>query len=141
MLIERFWARVDALQHWHSRLIDKSWLLPAKPTRVMVLLIVLSGLIAAGMNGYVRYSQYQKWQENKHVFYLDDGTPQFTTTDAPYFLGTAQAIKRGGDLNQFDELRYYPHIRNDNKKHPKDTKLRDFPLLSKKSRINEKANK
>ena len=68
MLIERFWARVDALQHWHSRLMDKGWLLPAKLTRVMVLLIVLSGLIAAGMNGYVRYWQYDVWKKKQPDF-------------------------------------------------------------------------
>ena len=57
------------------------------------------------MNGYLRHSQYQKWQENSQIFYLDDGTPLFTTTDAPYFLGLAQAIKRDGDFNEFNALR------------------------------------
>ena len=130
MLIERFWARVDALQHWHSRLMDKSWLLPAKPTRVMVLLIVVSGLIAAGMNGYVRYLQYDVWKQNSQIFYLDDGTPLFTTTDASYFLGLAQAIKRDNNAQTFHEKRQYPNIRNANKQDPREHSLRDAPLLS-----------
>ena len=129
-MIERFWARVDALQHWHSRLIDKSWLLPAKPTRVMVLLIVLSGLIAAGMNGYVRYWQYDVWKQNSQIFYLDDGTPLFTTTDASYFLGLAQAIKRDGDSQNFNEMRLYPTNKQVNQGQGSKPKLRETPLLS-----------
>jgi len=129
-LIERFWARVDELQHWHSRLMDKDWLLPAKLTRVMVLLIVLSGLIAAGMNGYVRYWQYDVWKKNSQIFYLDDGTPLFTTTDAPYFLGAAQAIKRDKNVQTFNEKRQYSRIKKAFEQDPPKPSLRDAPLLS-----------
>ena len=99
---------MDRLQLWHAQLTDKSWLQPLKPTRWIVIFIVLAGLIAAGMNSYVRYWQYEVWEQNSQLFYLDDGTPLFTTTDAPYFLGLAQAIKRDGDFQSFYDKRQYP---------------------------------
>ena len=96
----------------------------------MVLLIVLSGLIAAGMNGYVRYWQYDVWKQNSQIFYLDDGTPLFTTTDASYFLGLAQAIKRDNNAQTFNEKRQYPNIRKAFEQDPLEPSLRDAPLLS-----------
>ncbi|MGB2021559.1 MAG: hypothetical protein ACPHVI_06915, partial [Candidatus Puniceispirillaceae bacterium] len=130
MVIAQLSAKIERLENWHARLVDKSWLAPIKPVRLTIFLMLVAGLTAAGMNGYIRHFQYQKWQENSQIFYLDDGTPLFTTTDAPYFLGLAQAIKRDGDFNQFNQLRHYPHIRNSGKESPQNSKLRDAPLLS-----------
>ena len=130
IVITQLAAKIERLENWHTRLVDKSWLAPLKPVRLTIFLMLIAGLIAAGMNGYVRHFQYQKWQENSQIFYLDDGTPLFTTADAPYFLGLAQAIKRDGDFNQFNTLRHYPHIRNNGKEIPQNSKLRDAPLLS-----------
>ena len=104
--------------------------MPLKPTRLIILLILVAGLVAACMNFYLRHSQYQKWQENSQIFYLDDGTPLFTTTDAPYFLGLAQAIKRDGYFHQFNGLRHYPHIANHYEENPPNSNLRKAPLLS-----------
>ena len=118
MVIAQLSAKIERLETWHARLVDKSWLAPIKPLRITILLMLVAGLIAACMNGYLRYSQYQKWQENSQIFYLDDGTPLFTTTDAPYFLGLAQAIKQNGDFNQFNGLRNYPHIKNYGNENP-----------------------
>ena len=130
MVIAQLLAQIERLEIWHARLVDKCWLAPIKPVRLTILLMLLSGLIAAGMNGYLRHFQYQKWQDNSQIFYLEDGTPLFTTADAPYFLGLAQAIKRNGDPNQFNDLRLYSHIRNSEKENPPNSKLRDAPLLS-----------
>ena len=96
-----FWTKVDALEAWHAKLVDKPWLQPLKPTKFVIALIILSTFIAAGMNWYVRHWQYQVWEQNPEIFYLDDGTPLFTTTDAPYFLGVAKAIKEGETLSDF----------------------------------------
>ena len=53
------------------------------------------------------------WEQNPEIFYLDDGTPLFTTTDAPYFLGLAKAIKDEGSIQAFNETRSYPlHLNN-----------------------------
>ena len=129
-MVTEFWAKMDRLQLWHAQLTDKSWLQPLKPTRWIVIFIVLAGLIAAGMNGYVRHWQYDVWEQNNQLFYLDDSTPLFTTTDAPYFLGVAQAIKRDGNHQNFNEMRQYPRIRDSYKENPPSSNLRDAPLLS-----------
>jgi len=124
------WAKIDKVQHWHARLTDYSWLHPAKPTKLLILFILLSGLVAAGMNGYVRYWQYDVWKQNSQIFYLDDGTPLFTTTDASYFLGAAQAIKRDKNVQTFNEKRQYPRIKEAFEQDPPKPSLRDAPLLS-----------
>ena len=125
-----FWAKMDRLQLWHAQLTNKSWLQPLKPTRWVIMFIVLAGLIAAGMNGYVRYWQYEVWGQNSQLFYLDDGTPLFTTTDAPYFSGLAQAIKRDGNFQSFHDKRLYSRVKADNQTKAEERNLRDAPLLS-----------
>ena len=97
---------------------------------MLFVFIVLAGIIAAGMNGYVRYWQYEVWEQNKQHFYLDDGTPLFTTADAPYFLGMAQAIKRDGNFQSFDEMRRYPVVKDYYQANSQKPNLRDAPLLS-----------
>ena len=85
MAVTGFWAKMERLQLWHAQLTDKSWLQPVKQTRWMVILIVLAGITAAGMNGYIRYWQYEVWEQNNQLFHLDDGTPLFTTGRAVLF--------------------------------------------------------
>ena len=124
-----FWSKVDAVEAWHAKLVDKPWLQPLRPTKFVIALIVLSTLIAAGMSGYVRHWQYQVWEQNPKIFHLDDGTPLFTTTDAPYFLGLAKAIKEEGSIQAFTEIRSYPNaLRRDSGE--QSYSLRDVPLLS-----------
>ena len=101
-----FWTKIDALEAWHAKLVDKPWLQPLKPTKLMIVLIVLSTLIAAGMNWYVRHWQYQVWEQNTEIFYLDDGTPLFTTTDAPYFWVSPRQSKTTGVLSPFKSYDY-----------------------------------
>ena len=98
------WTKIDALEAWHAKFVDRPWLQPFKPTKFKIALIVLSILIAAGMNWYVRHWQYQVWQQNPEIFYLDDGTPLFTTTDAPYFLGLAKALNLNSEITKFRYL-------------------------------------
>ena len=109
-MVTSFWAKIGRLQLWHEQLTDKNWLQPLKLTRWKVIFIVLAGLIAAGMNSYVRHWQYEVWEQNNQLFYLDDGTPLFTTTDAPYFLGLAQAVKRDGNFQTFIDKRTYSRV-------------------------------
>lgn len=125
-----FWTKVDALEAWHAKLVNKPWLQPLKPTKFMIALVVLSTLIAAGMNWYVRHWQYQVWEQNPEIFYLDDGTPLFTTTDAPYFLGLAKAIKEEENFQAFNEMRLYPLTEQKYAQYPPPNSLRDAPLLS-----------
>ena len=125
-----FWTKIDALEAWHAKLVDKLWLQPLKPTKFVIALILLSTVIAAGMNWYVRHWQYQVWEQNPEIFYLDDGTPLFTTTDAPYFLGLAKAIKDEGNFQAFNEKRLYPRTKQTHEQSPPSNSLRDAPLLS-----------
>ena len=129
-VVANFWVKIDELQSWHAQLTNKSWLQPLKPTKWLILFIVLAGVISAGMNGYVRYWQYEVWEQNNQLFYLDDGTPLFTTTDAPYFLGLAQAIKRDGNFQTFHDKRVYSQVKASNKTNNEKPSLRDAPLLS-----------
>lgn len=124
------WAKIDRVQHWHSRLMDYSWLHPTKPTKLFILLFLLSGLMAAGMNGYVRYWQYDMWKQNSQIFYLDAGMPLFTTADAPYFLGIARALKQDNDYRRFLNLRLYPNANQTVKDKKEELDLRSIPLLS-----------
>jgi dolichyl-diphosphooligosaccharide--protein glycosyltransferase len=124
------WEKIDKVRHWHARLTDCSWLHPAKPKKLFILLILISGLMAAGMNGYVRYWQYDVWKQNSQIFYLDDGTPLFTTTDSSYFLGAAQAIKQDKNVQTFSKKRQYSGIKKAFEQDPPKPSLRDAPLLS-----------
>ena len=124
-----FWTKVNVLEAWHAKLVGRPWLQPLKPTKFVIVLVLLSIVIAAGMNWYVRHWQYQVWSQNPQVFYLDDGTPLFTTTDAPYFLGLAKAIKDEGSIHAFTEMRSYPNaLEQDNREQSQS--LRNAPLLS-----------
>lgn len=126
-----FWTKVDVLEAWHASIVDKPWLKPLKPTKFVVVLIILGTLIAACMNWYVRHWQYQVWEQNPEVFYLDDGTPLFTTADAPYFLGVAKTLKQNGTIQDFNEMRLFPNNQSwflD--KDPEEKGLLDAPLLS-----------
>ena len=124
-----FWTKVDALEAWHAKLVDKPWLQPLKPTKFVIVLILLSTVIAAGMNWYVRHWQFQVWEQNPQIFYLDDGTPLFTTTDAPYFLGLAKAVKDEGNSQAFKQLRLYPEAEQRKDEVQASSSLRDVPLL------------
>lgn len=129
-MLGSFWAKIDKVEGWHQRLTGKEWLEPLKPTRLVVAIILLSALIATGMNGYVRHWQYQVWQENSQIFYLDDGMPLFTTTDASYFLGLGQAIKQDGNFQIFNKKRSYPVGEKQFEQEPPSSKIRQAPLLS-----------
>ena len=128
--MKSFWTKIDALEAWHARLVDKPWLQPFKPTKFVIALILLSTVIAAGMNWYVRHWQYQMWEQNPEIFYLDDGTPLFTTTDAPFYLGLAKAIKDDGDFQAFNRKRLYPQTQRSHEETPPPKSLRQAPLLS-----------
>ena len=126
-----FWTKIDALEAWHAKLVDKPWLQPLKPTKFVIALILLSTVIAAGMNWYVRHWQYQVWEQNPQIFYLDDGTPLFTTTDAPYFLGLAKNIKQGDTVSDFNKLQLYPSTKTQIEASAEQkNSLFDAPLLS-----------
>ena len=94
----QFWTRIEL---WHTRHTGSRWLAPVRLSPYIGVLIVACGLVAGLMNWSVRDSQYEKFQQYDDLFLLDDGTALFTTTDASYFVGTAQALKRSGSARPF----------------------------------------
>ena len=121
--------KIDTAQAWHNSLTDKPWLLPLSG-RWYLLVVIIATSIAVYMNYYVRAAQYDVWQQNPEIFALDDGTKLFTTTDAPYFVGLAQSIKRDGDHQTFDAKRSFPTNKNDIEASQRPSSIFDAPLLS-----------
>ena len=65
--------------------------------------------LAVLINIQVRNTQYQAWNE----LYGNSGSLLFSTTDAPYFLGLAGALKRGETVTDYETLLAYPdNLRN-----------------------------
>lgn len=124
----KFWDKADKLQAWHAGLVNKAWLHPLKTSRFVIAISLLSCVVAAGMSWYVRDAQYDKWDANREVFYLQDGMSLFTTADAPYWLGMAQSFLEDGDINIYHNKRHYPNIEQQNIGQSAPG-LRDVPLL------------
>ena len=62
-----------------------------------------AAIIAVAMNVHVRTSQYEAWH-NTPGFASPDSAYLFSTTDAPYFLRLAGALKRGETNAEFESL-------------------------------------
>lgn len=121
-------------KRWHEQLDRFSWLTPYlrldKPISTFILtLCVLAGLCSVWMNVGVRSEQYAKWAENPEIFALQDGTPLYTTTDAPYFIGKAQTLKSQGSFQAFNERRVFPVNRDAFLKEPPPDSIFDTELL------------
>ena len=65
-----FWTKVDGLEAWHAKLVDKPWLQPLKPTKFVIVLIILSTLIAASMNWYVGIGSIRCGSKTRRFFIL-----------------------------------------------------------------------
>ena len=122
----QFWTRIEL---WHTRHTGSRWLAPVRLSPYIAVLIVACGLVAGLMSWSVRDSQYEKFQQYDDLFLLDDGTALFTTTDASYFVGTAQALKRSGSARPFLHKRSYPEYVI-NPPTTEDDGIFDAPLLS-----------
>lgn len=119
---------------WHQQLDRFVWFSPHRLTHdrfrlYLIASILLAGLCAAAMTASVRLAQYDKWSENPQIFALADGTPLYTTTDAPYFIGKAQALLEEGSFRAFDARRVYPFNRDEFAKDPPSDSLFDTELL------------
>lgn len=128
-MITAFIQKIDGAQAWHNSLTDRQWLQPLSG-RWYVIAVIIATSIAAYMNYYVRASQYDIWEQNPEIFSLNDGTKLFTTTDAGYFIGLAQSIKRDGNFQTFNEKRLYPTNKNNMQVNPPPTSIFDAPLIS-----------
>lgn len=119
----------DALAAWHQKQTGYAVLDRVKISRLSIFLMIVTIMLAAIINYQIRQSQYQVWQDNKPIFFLED-TPLFSTTDASYFLGLARQYQQTGNVRDFDAKRltpYYKELAADQE--PLDSAF-DFPLLS-----------
>jgi len=127
--MDRFWQFWTQIELWHGRHTGRVWLAPMRLSPYIVFLIIAGGLVAGLMSWSVRDSQYQQFQQYDGLFQLDDGTALFTTTDAPYFVGIAQALKQSGSVRPFFQRRLYPEYHL-NPPETADNGIFDAPLLS-----------
>ena len=132
--LRRRWSdyvnKIRAVSLWHAETSTRLGLaFPRFDNKFVLILIILSVITASSMSWYLRDWQYQVWDQNQDVFTLGDGTPLFTTTDAPYFLGLAQDIKRDGVVGDFSESRK-SRINTQEDNNAADPSLRQTPLLS-----------
>ena len=95
----------------------------------MILIVIISILVSAGLNMSVRSSQLAQWHDHPdtHLFH---GAPIFSTVDAPYFLRKTQELVSGEELQNSDTLRAYPNQKNLTRDASYLAALRSQPLLS-----------
>ena len=122
-----FSQRIDQIQSRHRALVDRPWLvLPSG--RVYVALILLLSMAAAFANFYVRSQQFNYWQSQPDIFFVED-TPLFSTKDAGYYLGIAQSLSRQDTPHEFEAQRSFPNGKNSAQNDTDNTPTK-APLLS-----------
>ena len=120
--------RLQHLQNWHAKKTAHRWLQPLSG-RAFILIALLAVFCSVLANYSVRQNQLSVWQDNPGYFYLGE-TPLFSTTDASYFLGKAQALKSDEASVSYDYKRLYPNRIPVEKITSDDESIRSVPLLS-----------
>ena len=116
----------ERLERWHQETVVACW--PCRPTKTRWLLLAAIALAALAilMNMQVRNTQYQAWA----TYHSAGDDLLFSTTDAPYFLGLAGALKRGETVAEYESLLAYPDNMLMAKENPESVKDKSPPLLS-----------
>ena len=123
-----FSQRINQIQSHHRALVDRPWL--ALPSgRVYVALILLLSMAAAFANFHVRSQQFNYWQSQPDIFFVED-TPLFSTMDAGYFLGIAQSLSQQQTTDGFSARRNFPDGKKNAQTSPEIAEIKP-PLLSK----------
>ena len=120
---------MDSLKRWHESRVDRPWLRPRRFSRSSLLLVILFAIIATACNSLVRQGQYEVWTRNSASTMLND-TVLFSTTDAAFFIKSAEIVKNGDTFNDHLRLRHFPNAARQVEETPYTKGLRDFPLLS-----------
>lgn len=120
---------MDDLQGWHTSKVDRPWLRPLRLSRSGLLALMLFAIVATACNSLVRQGQYDAWAKNPASTALND-TVLFSTTDAAFFLKSAEIVKAGETFNEHLRLRHFPNAARQVEDTPYTKGLRDFPLLS-----------
>ena len=98
------------LEQFHATRIAGKWPAPFQMSKSGMVAVLAMAIIAVAMNVHVRTSQYEAWH-NTPGFASPDSAYLFSTTDAPYFLRLAGALKRGETNVEFESLLAYPDNR------------------------------
>ena len=126
------WCNVKVLyvEEIHKTKIASRWPAPLKLSKSGLLVFVVLSFLAVAMNVHVRASQYAAWYETPGYASVDSAY-LFSTTDAPYFLRLAGALKRGESITEFESLLGYPDSKRLREKFPEKFVDDSPPLLSK----------
>lgn len=98
------------LEQFHATQIPEKWPAPSQMSKSGLLIFLALSVMAIAMAVNVRTSQYDVWH-NASGFAAPDSAYLFSTTDAPYFLRLASALKHGESIAEFESLLAYPDIR------------------------------
>ena len=95
------------LEEFHTTKIASKWPAPFQLSKFNLFVFLIVAAMAIAMNVSVRTSQYNVWY-NSQGLAAADSAYLFSTTDAPYFLRLAGALKRGEAVAEFETLLAYP---------------------------------
>lgn len=113
----------------HSTNLCKPWLGQLNFRGIGLLVCILFAIAAVTLNYMVRTAQYDVWDETPQTTKFD-GSYLFSTTDAGYFLGQAEATASGEHVFSYQRKRYFPTNLKDYPAPPDSVALKDVPLLS-----------
>ena len=128
-MVQWFGEQMRRLEQFHARRIAGNWPAPFQMAKSGMVAVLAMAIIAVAMNVHVRTSQYEAWH-NTPSFASPDSAYLFSTTDAPYFLGLAGALKRGETNVEFESLLAYPDNRKLAEESPETFTENPPPLLS-----------
>ena len=122
-------AQARIVEDFHTTKIASRWPAPLKLSRFGLLVFAVLSALAVALNVNVRVSQYESWHATPG-YASSDSAYLFSTTDAPYFLRLAGALKRGETIAEFESLLGYPDSKRLGEEFP--AKFIDYkaPLLS-----------
>ena len=116
------------LEQFHATRIAGKWPAPFQMSKSGMVAVLAMAIIAVAMNVHVRTSQYEAWH-NTPGFASAESAYLFSTTDAPYFLRLAGALKRGETNVEFESLLAYPDNRKLAEESPETFTENPPPLL------------
>ena len=122
-------AQTRLAEDFHTTKIASKWPAPLKLSKFGLLVFLVLSALAVAVNVNVRASQYDSWHTTPG-YASSDSAYLFSTTDAPYFLRLAGALKRGETIAEFESLLGYPDSKRLREEFPEKFMDDKAPLLS-----------
>ena len=121
--------QIRNLEEFHTTKIAAKWPAPFQLSKFNLCVFLIVAAVAIAMNVSVRTSQYNFWHKSQGLP-AEDSAYLFSTTDAPYFLRLAGALKRGETNAEFESLLAYPDNKRLAEGSPEQFNQSSPPLLS-----------